>query len=667
MWNEVERQYYFTDDGIFTTQYCSPLTRCQIGTIPNTLVRSVLDRIAELAPSGAHSSPNWSGFWRNGLERPHPALPIVVIGKIGDAKSISGARCGLYNKNGELYFWLTSDDVPTDSTNWTEWGEGGRYRNDDLRLYNTPLGTHNAVERAFNKGGDLHARLTELNAKWEERNNTLTAERLTAIKNDLKNWRPIGEKQTFAFTPRIVSEWPDSTTVVQPISEPKVHSDQSPSEALQMKKNIILFGPPGTGKTYSTIAVSMAAVDENSVARESFNRSLKSENLSTDKVEEFRADFSNKVRDGEIVFTTFHQNFSYEDFIEGIRVTSTVEGNALYETRNGIFKKLARKALFYKLANAISKDTPQKSLEIGSERFRIAAEFFASTSDEKISEQLQLKRPINFSESESTHHKLETAKTEALEEFRVVFEAIKAESYRSEKSTEGTKKFVLIIDEINRGNISKIFGELITLIEDTKRYGGGESLSVILPYSQESFFVPDNLYIVGTMNTADRSLATLDIALRRRFQFIEMMPRPSFLKEVEIDGINLETWLTRLNENIEILRGREFTLGHAFFKDLKDEKNRNIETLAEIMRGSILPLLDEYFFEDWEGIRDVLGVKTDVGDLAFITRVHPKADMPNVRGKKQYIYSWNSLALKNPAAYQQLCGNSPSIRDNSAE
>ena len=422
--------------------------------------------------------------------------------------------------------------------------------------------------------------------------------------------------------------------------------------SLQMKKNIILFGPPGTGKTYSTIAAAMAALGENATATELFKKLLNSELLSAIDIGTLRQQFSEKQKNDDVVFTTFHQNYSYEDFIEGIRVTSTEEGNAIYETRNGVFKKLARKALFYKVAASILKDNGNENLNVSSKSFRIAANLFATTSDEKMLD------AANKTFGEET--------SDAFKQFSLVFEAIKARSYSEEKSIETTKKFVLIIDEINRGNISKIFGELITLIEDTKRFGGVEPLSITLPYSQESFYIPDNLYIIGTMNTADRSLAILDIALRRRFQFIEMMPQPVFLRDVRIKEIDLEKWLTRLNNNIQILRGREFTLGHAFFKELKNKENQDIESLAEIMRSSILPLLDEYFFEDWEGIRDVLSVTDDNPNLAFITREKLKSEMSNLGSKAQYLYSWNLKALTNPESYIRLYADKDSNDENAA-
>ncbi|MBQ6296354.1 MAG: AAA family ATPase [Selenomonadaceae bacterium] len=257
--------------------------------------------------------------------------------------------------------------------------------------------------------------------------------------------------------------------------------------------NQILYGVPGTGKTFITAAYAVAICD---------NQPL---NETPDKKR-----YKQLCDDGRIKFVTFHQSYSYEDFIEGIKPTIT-NGNISYEVKAGIFKKFCDDA-----------------------------------------------RNKNWN-------------------------------------------FVFIIDEINRGNISKIFGELITLIEDDKR---GE-LYVTLPYSQEEFTVPKNVYIIGTMNTADRSIALIDTALRRRFDFIEMMPRPELLKS-DVDGVNLQKILAELNKNIKNLYDRDHTIGHAYF--MKCESRADID---KVFRNKIIPLLQEYFFDDYERINEVLdGVKS---------------------------------------------------------
>ena len=223
------------------------------------------------------------------------------------------------------------------------------------------------------------------------------------------------------------------------------------------------------------------------------------------------------------------------------------------------------------------------------------------------------------------------------------------------------QNYVFIIDEINRGNISKIFGELITLIEDDKRDGEPEERSCRLPYSKQKFKVPSNVYILGTMNTADRSLTRLDTALRRRFVFEEMMPRPELFKDIIIDGINIEKLLTKMNERIEALYDREHQIGHAYFFPLKEENNRTIEKLGEIMRKKILPLLQEYFFDDWKKIQLVLGdnqkKKGEPEEPQFVVKEEKKASDLFGEGIEvdiNPVYRINDDAFNDVNAYQYL-------------
>lgn len=179
-------------------------------------------------------------------------------------------------------------------------------------------------------------------------------------------------------------------------------------------------------------------------------------------------------------------------------------------------------------------------------------------------------------------------------------------SYKQEQN----KPCVMIIDEINRGNISRIFGELITLIEPDKRTGRKDELSVTLPYSKEKFSVPANLYVIGTMNTADRSLTQLDYALRRRFKFVEMLPMSELLNEIEVHGISMHKLLETINQRIEALLDKDHLIGHSFFIPLahidpNDEAAKS-DVLADIFEFEIIPLLREYFFDDWQRICWVL-------------------------------------------------------------
>lgn len=176
---------------------------------------------------------------------------------------------------------------------------------------------------------------------------------------------------------------------------------------------------------------------------------------------------------------------------------------------------------------------------------------------------------------------------------------------------------VLIIDEINRGNISRIFGELITLIEPSKRAGASEALEVVLPYSKKPFSVPQNVYLIGTMNTADRSLTGMDVALRRRFVFKPMPPRPDLLNGVEVEGIPIERLLAVLNQRIEALLDRDHCLGHAYFMPLR--QTPTLHKLAEIFSNQVLPLLQEYFFDDWQRIQWVLNDHRKPESFQFVS------------------------------------------------
>lgn len=196
--------------------------------------------------------------------------------------------------------------------------------------------------------------------------------------------------------------------------------------------------------------------------------------------------------------------------------------------------------------------------------------------------------------------------------------------------------YVLIIDEINRGNISKIFGELISLIEPSKREGEKEEMEVILPYSKESFTIPKNLYIIGTMNTADRSIALLDIALRRRFKFIEIMPQYNILKDVE--NIKIASLLSTINEKIEFFFDREHTIGHSYFLNIN-----TFDDLVNVFKNSILPLLQEYFYDDFEKIKSIFD------NNGFISSKNI-----SLNNQSKSIYKINEEALKVPDNYKKI-------------
>ena len=228
-----------------------------------------------------------------------------------------------------------------------------------------------------------------------------------------------------------------------------------------------------------------------------------------------------------------------------------------------------------------------------------------------------------------------------------VIEVLNKNGFSGSAPTKGTKgPYVFIIDEINRGNILKIFGELITLIEPSKRLGQSEELQAKLPYSHEAFGIPDNVYLLGTMNTADRSIALLDTALRRRFSFVEMMPDSGVLDGIEVEGISVSGLLTTLNRRIEVLFDREHTLGHAFFTPLR--QSPSIETLGEIFRDKVIPLLQEYFYDDYEKICLVLGDRKRPEQQQFFEV--ETADLQNLFGVEPE-FEINPTYRINPAAF----------------
>jgi len=268
---------------------------------------------------------------------------------------------------------------------------------------------------------------------------------------------------------------------------------------------LILYGPPGTGKTKLALELAKQA----------------------DRVE----------------IVTFHQSYSYEDFIEGFRPVEK-GGKLLYTVEDGILKKLAIEAIFRGIDNG-----------------------------EKTDYETKKKKVLEYLSS-------------------------------GKRDFRPRGKFYLIIDEINRGNISRILGEVITLLDLDKRLGMEYETRITLPYSREPFALPPNLYIIGTMNSTDRSIAFLDIALRRRFAFVEILPRAEELEDVEIGGVNLQHLLSLLNRVIEEERGKDYTIGQGYFREvLKAPEEEKLKALKDVFYYKILPLLQEYFYDDWDAMR----------------------------------------------------------------
>ncbi len=229
----------------------------------------------------------------------------------------------------------------------------------------------------------------------------------------------------------------------------------------------------------------------------------------------------------------------------------------------------------------------------------------------------------------------------------------------------------MVIDEINRGNISKIFGELITLIEADKREGAVNAISVTLPYSGESFSVPANIDIIGTMNTADRSLALLDTALRRRFEFVPVMPDARDEPGAPLAGlrvsmgeqlVDVPRMLDAINQRIEMLYDRDHCIGHAYFTPLAQvpDGDERFVALQQVFSTRILPLLEEYFFEDWQKIRLVLADNQKSPAASFVVEGQDQEDdlarlFGSDHGMDSYStkrhYAVQEAAFSNPDAY----------------
>jgi 5-methylcytosine-specific restriction protein B len=441
----------------------------------------------------------------------------------------------------------------------------------------------------------------------------------------------------------------------------------------KLSLNSILFGPPGTGKTFNTTNYALSILEPDLDVNNIDRKTLKEK-------------YDDYCKAGRIHFVTFHQSFSYEDFIEGLKASS--EGGGIsYSVEPGIFLEacLSAKSLPGSSLNtfdiAIEKlighcEKIEGRLEIETVRKKKFSIEYSGGGTFKVYPHSTVNQNPNYVASIDNVRKLYVTGSKSdlynssyvrgllnfLKTDMGLPEYVEVEGYHNNE-----KPVVLIIDEINRGNISSIFGELITLIEPSKRRGAEEQLSVILPYSKDTFSIPNNLHLIGTMNTADRSLALMDTALRRRFDFIEMMPDLEVLKGINVNGIDIPKMLEKMNQRIEVLYDREHTLGHAFFIPLKEEaEDKRFNMLQGIFKNKILPLLEEYFFEDWEKIRLVLGdnQKQDQG-LVFISIVKNNSigdlfgndeEAENLGLDEIITYQRNDAALGDTEAYKGIYG-----------
>ena len=422
--------------------------------------------------------------------------------------------------------------------------------------------------------------------------------------------------------------------------------------------NRILFGAAGTGKTYHSINHALSIIE---------NKSL--DVLENEDRVELKARFDKYKEQGQIKFVTFHQSFSYEDFVEGIRAETDDAGQLTYDVKAGVFKEICEKA----------KGTAQQKHHIDEVMDDFLAEITETPLELKTQQNKQFTvaylgsgltlqcQPLasevnatyyaNIGKIKSLLSGEEVDKAYNRSYIKAVAEYLKPR-IQNQPQPKINQSYVLIIDEINRGNISRIFGELITLIEDSKRQGAEEALSVTLPYSKKEFTVPSNVYLIGTMNSSDRSLTGLDIALRRRFTFIEMPPKPELLNNIVIEGMNVGKLLEVMNQRIEVLLNRDHCIGHANFMSLKEQPT--LEHLAHIFKQKIIPQLQEYFFDDWAKINLVFfnnGMLVEDKTLNIASLFPSNFEQELGYSNEKKIWKINEDAFKTIDAFIQILGS----------
>jgi len=417
--------------------------------------------------------------------------------------------------------------------------------------------------------------------------------------------------------------------------------------------NQILYGPPGTGKTYNTVVKAMEIIGSNYVNMKDEKGNFKTD-YSSDEYKKLKEEFDNYKNEGRIEFVTFHQSYSYEEFVEGIKPEIDWENDnennepnnkIRYTGKKGIFRKICEKAndklyktssenitfkdIMHRLEDEI-KDSPYihtvkgKKFEVKEiqQKEQKVKYLYGTTKTQKnfaLDKMEALLKQDNNYDNADAFYKDYAHESYSVRHYPYAFYnnllRIKKDLLKEKEITSDNKqeininadKYILIIDEINRGNISKIFGELITLIEEDKRLGKVNAITITLPNSQEKDFgVPANLYIIGTMNTSDRSIASIDIALRRRFIFKEIMPNVNLVPDIEVFGIELRKIFTTLNERISILLDRDHQIGHSYFMKLENSSDFD-SGFKRVWYDCIMPLLNEYFYGDWEKLCALLG------------------------------------------------------------
>lgn len=469
--------------------------------------------------------------------------------------------------------------------------------------------------------------------------------------NCLNSSQMLGMSYARTITQSFLDQFPESRKVLESLSSGSINQNHKSRSSEAMKSlNQILYGPPGTGKTYETVLLAAELIEQREMSSYDEAQEIFNEHLGT-----------------RIEFITFHQNYSYEDFIQGLRPDTDNSKTLNFERKDGVFLRISNNALFeyYKAEQTGEtqqevlkdkkagevyldflehlKNTDKKTFETinkaevhlqeinknknlllrhgnSSKTYVVSAKrlikLFEVYPDISLIQNVNndirdaiggcnstiywviLKEFIQYYNDYTVEIDTDSAPEEKLEEIDYETKKELLSTFNLSKANDidpsVIKNYVLIIDEINRANISRVFGELITLIEPDKRSHGELTLRCTLP-SGEEFIVPSNLYIIGTMNTADKSIALLDIALRRRFIFTSMYPK------YEIPGfdINDANILRKINAEIVKRKGYDFQIGHSYF--MGDNYDR-----ATTMNNKVIPLLLEYFMNDEKEVRDIL-------------------------------------------------------------
>jgi 5-methylcytosine-specific restriction protein B len=404
------------------------------------------------------------------------------------------------------------------------------------------------------------------------------------------------------------------------------------SESIKTR-NIMLYGAPGVGKTHNykrLITMIENGEDEKTI----FNTISKNE--TTEQFDDVT--FETIKKDKRIEFVTFHQSYSYEDFIEGFRpseedekivrqdgifkIISDKAKNNLEDSKKNVKQLNEEKTLYQKFQEYVN-DRIQNNKKLKLQR---GEEFYFNRFEEnrlyfKASEKSNVNDEFNLKYDDFVSIKGSLAPKQTLRDISNIlgtnsvqqkyayylqiyydfvdyvdeYHILNGEESKEVKKVE-QKNFYIVIDEINRGNISKIFGELITLIEEDKR--GKKEYEVTLPYSKAPFLVPENLYIIATMNSTDKSIATIDIALRRRFTFLKMKPNKELVKHEKAKEL-----MDKLNKYIEKERGEDYKLGHSYFMNIIDDKD-----LEFVKEYKIKPLLEEYFYGDEKNYKQAVAI-----------------------------------------------------------